>query len=128
MPTPTTIASPSASPAGSPSANPSGSVIATFAVGDEQYRVLIIDPAQVAIARKLLAGRQAPQIPNGRIARGDGGVNQPWSWHIDPRDFEFADMTIELCDGLPSYVEDGTLTGGRFCPWSAKVVAVEPAP
>ena len=86
--------------------------------------MLIVDAAeQVAIARKLLAGKQAPQIPNGRIARGNGGVNQPWSWHIDPRDFEFADMTIELCDGLPSYVEDGTLTGDRFCPWSAKVVS-----
>jgi hypothetical protein len=103
-------------------------MIATFQVGDEQYRVLIIDPVQLAIARKLLAGKQAPQIPNGRIARGDGGVNQPWTWHIDPRDFEFADMTIELCDGLPSYVEDGTLTGDRFCPWSAKIVDLEPAP
>jgi hypothetical protein len=128
VPTPTGIATPTASPSSSPSAKPSGSIIATFQVADEQYRVLIVDPDEIAIARKLLAGKQAPQIPNGRIARGDGGVNQPWSWHIDPRDFEFADMTIELCDGLPSYVEDGTLTGDRFCPWSAKVVAVDPAP
>ena len=34
-------------------------------------------------------------------------------------------MTIEVCDGLPSHVEDGTLGGDRFCPWSAEVIAVE---
>jgi hypothetical protein len=102
-------------------------VIATFQVGDEQYRVRIIDPDQLAIARRLLAGKEAPSIPNGRIVRGVTGVNSGWSWHIDPRDFEFADVTIELCDGLPSYVEDGTLTGDRFCPWSAVVVDLQPA-
>ena len=102
-------------------------MIATFQVGDETYRVLIIDPAQLAIAQRLLEGKQAPSIPNGRIARGES-INTGWSWHIDPRDFEFADMTIELCDGLPSYVEDGTLTGDRFCPWSATLVGLTPAP
>jgi len=102
-------------------------MIATFQVSDEFYRVLIIDPDQLAIARRLLAGKQAPSIPNGRIARGEG-INTGWSWHIDPRDFEFADMTIELCDGLPSYVEDGTLTGDRFCPWSAELVELVAAP
>ena len=86
-------------------------MIATFQVGEESYRVEIIDPLQVRIARRLLAGKEAPSIPNGRIVRGETGVNTGWSWHIDPTDFEFADLTIELCDGLPSYVEDGSLTG-----------------
>lgn len=102
-------------------------MIATFEVGDEHYRVRIIDPEQVAIARRLLAGKEAPSIPNGRIVRGVTGVNIGWSWHIDPRDFEFADVTIELCDGLPSYVEDGTLTGDNFCPWSAVLIDLQPA-
>lgn len=43
----------------------------------------------------------------------------------DPSDFEWAEVTTEVCDGLPSFVEDRTLTGDRFCPWAAKVVAVE---
>ena len=103
-------------------------MIATFQVGDESYRVEIIDPLQVRIARRLLAGKEAPSIPNGRIVRGEPDVNTGWSWHIDPTDFEFADLTIELCDGLPSYVEDGSLTGDNFCPWSAELVALEPAP
>ena len=60
--------------------------------------------------------------------RDDPGVNEPWSWHIDPATLEFADMTIEVCDGLPSlrrgphrHVSD------QYCPWSAKVIAVEPS-
>ena len=36
-------------------------------------------------------------------------------------------MTTEVCDGKPSFVQADQITGNRFCPWSAKVVAVEPA-
>jgi hypothetical protein len=36
-------------------------------------------------------------------------------------------MTIEVCDGLPSHVQDGTLAGDRYCPWGAEVVDIEPA-
>ena len=61
-------------------------------------------------------------IPIGTIMDGGGGVNAPWSWHLDPDTFEFTDMATEVCDGLPSYVEDGTLTSPSYCPWSAVVV------
>ncbi|MDP9468572.1 MAG: hypothetical protein M3P32_07540 [Chloroflexota bacterium] len=99
--------------------------VVTFQVGDEQYRIELTDPADIAIARQLLAGDEAPRIPNGLIVRGsDGGVNTGYSWYIDPASLEFADMTTEVCDGLPSYVEDGSLTGDYFCPWSAEVIAI----
>ena len=104
-----------------------GSVIVTFKVVDEQYRVLVTDPANVAIVNDLLDGGEGPRIPNGEVAPGDGGVNGPWTWHIDPATLEFADMTTEVCDGKPSFVEDGLVSGDRFCPWSAKVISVEPA-
>jgi hypothetical protein len=117
-------ATPSSTPPPSNSPPAIGTVV-TFQVGDEQYRILLTDPADVAIARRLLAGEEAPRIPNGLIVRGgDGGVNTGYSWHIDPASLEFADMTTEVCDGLPSYVEDGSLTGDFFCPWSAEVIAV----
>ena len=38
---------------------------------------------------------------------------------------EFANVTIEVCDGIPQHVEDEIVTSDRFCPWSARVVAVE---
>lgn len=128
-PSPSAAATPSVTP--SPSAAqpsyPAGSVIVTFDVKGEQYRILVVDPDNVAIAQKLLSGQEAPSIPNGLIVRGDPTVNTGWSWHIDPQSLEFADVTTEVCDGKPSFVEDGTLSGDRFCPWSAKVIAIEPA-
>jgi hypothetical protein len=100
-------------------------VIARFAVADETYRIELTDPDDIDIARRLLAGEEAPAIPNGLIIRGETGVNEGWSWSIDPESLEFADITMEVCDGLPSHVEDGTLAGDRFCPWSAEVIALE---
>jgi hypothetical protein len=89
--------------------------------------VLLVQRADIRIARALLRGEQAPSIPNGRVVRGDPGVNVGWSWHIDPAGFEFADATTEVCDGLPSYVERDIISGDRFCPWTATVLAIVPA-
>ena len=101
-------------------------VVVTFRVADfEEYRIRLTDPADIEIARKLLAGEEAPRIPNGRVARGDPDVNVGYTWHIDPESVEFANITVEVCDGLPSDVEKGIITSDRYCPWSAEVVAVE---
>ena len=122
-------ATPVATPVATPNQTqfPEGSVIVTFQVQAEQYNVLLTEQDDIDIARQLLAGEEAPSIPNGLIVRGGSGVNEPWSWHIDPQSIEFADVTMEVCDGLPSHVEDGTLTSERYCPWSAEVVDIQPA-
>jgi hypothetical protein len=102
-------------------------IVVTFEVNEgERFRVLLTDPADQAIANQLLAGGEGPDIPNGRIVR-ETGVNEGWSWSLDPADFEFADLTTEVCDGEPSDVESGALTSDRYCPWSARVVGIEPA-
>ncbi len=130
-PTPSVAATPNSTPAPTASratpAFPDGSVIVTFEVELEEFRVLLTEPDDIQIARQLLAGEEVPPIPNGLVLPGDGGVNGPWSWHIDPRDIEFADVATEVCDGLPSFVENGFISGDRYCPWGAQVVAVEPA-
>lgn len=114
--------------AGSASPAPDGPVVATFEVNEgERFRVLLTEPDDIATARRLLAGEDGPDIPNGRIVR-ETGVNEGWSWSLDPADFEFADVTTEVCDGRPIDVETGALTSDRYCPWSARVVAIEPAP
>lgn len=112
------------SPSGPP---PDGPIIVTFEVVDERFKALLTDPADIAIARRLLLGEDAPGIPNGRVIR-ETGVNEGWSWSMDPDDIEFAELTIEVCDGLPSHVEDGIVTSDRYCPWSALVVEIVPAP
>ena len=105
------------------SASPSPARTATIAVSGETYRVELPTAALVEAAEAAKAGT-GPRIPNGRIVMGTG-VNTGWSWHIES--LEFADATIELCDGRPSDVErQGTaFGGGRFCPWGATVTAIE---
>jgi hypothetical protein len=101
-------------------------VVVTFEVVDERYKVLLTEPADIDTARRLLAGEDVPSIPNGRVVR-ETGVNEGYTWSIDPNDIEFADVTIEVCDGQPSDVEMGVVSGDRYCPWSAVVIEVEPA-
>ena len=101
-------------------------VVATFQVaGDETYKIELATPELIEHAQALLDGQDVAAIPLGTVIRDDAGPNEPWSWHIDPATLEFADMTIEVCDGLPSYVEDGTVTSPDYCPWSAEVIAID---
>jgi hypothetical protein len=111
---------------GGGSAGAGGPVIVTFEVVDESFKALLTDPADIDTARRLLDGEDVPSIPNGRVLR-ETGVNEGYSWSLDPNDIEFAEVTIEVCDGLPSDVEAGTISGDRYCPWSAVVVEVAPA-
>jgi hypothetical protein len=101
---------------------------ATFviAVENEQFRVRIEDQAAIAEARSLITSGLSKNI-SGDILRGNGGINSGYSWHLKPASVEFADLTIELCDGMPSYVEENVDyyvdTVKRYCPWGAKVVS-----
>ena len=101
---------------------PSRSAVVTFRVVDETFRVHLPDERQIAAAHQAANGGLA-RIPTGRVVVGTG-VNVGWSWHLE--DVEFAELTIEVCDGLPSHVErEGTRFGnGRYCPWSAFVVSI----
>ena len=110
---------------GSP--NPNAPVVVTFEVVDERFKALLTDPKDIDTARRLLAGEDVPSIPNGRIIH-ETGVNQGYSWSLDPNDIEFADVTVEDCDGLPSDVETAVVAGDRYCPWAATVIGVDPAP
>lgn len=123
-----TMAVAGCSPPSAPSPAPSTGIVVTFEVNEgERFRVLLVEPADRDAAERLLDGVEGPDIPNGRIVR-ETGVNEGWSWSLDPLDFEFADVTTEVCDGSPSDVESGDLTSDRYCPWSARVVEIEPAP
>jgi hypothetical protein len=102
---------------------PSSARTATFRVANETFRVALTTADQIAAAEAARDGR-GPRIPNGRIVAGTG-VNTGWNWHLV--DVEFADATIELCDGRPSDVEREGVAygGGRYCPWGATVTAIE---
>jgi hypothetical protein len=102
-----------------------GPTVVTFEVAgyaDETYKIELATPALIEHVKQIMAGEDVALIPNGLVVRDDPGVNAPWSWHIDPASLDFADVTTEVCDGLPSYVEDGTVTSPYFCPWLTKVI------
>ena len=105
--------------------SPSRSAVVTISVSGEMFRVQVVGDRQIDAARAAQAGGAA-RIPNGRIVAG-AGVNTGWSWHLE--DVEFIEVAIELCDGRPSDVEreGARFGGGRFCPWTARVLAVSSA-
>jgi len=103
--------------------------IVTFEVADdEQFKVELTTKELVAASASLLDGGEGPSIPIGTVVRDDPGPNAPWTWHLDPATVSFADATIEVCDGIPSDVENGSITSDQYCPWSARVVALDAAP
>ena len=63
---------------------------------------------------------------NGPIGRGDGEHNLEWDWHFLPGQWALVEISIELCDGTPDFVNDNIAyfidTVGRFCPWGAHVL------
>jgi hypothetical protein len=102
---------------------PSDGAVVTFRVVDETFRVHLFDARQIDAAHQAASGGRA-RIPIGRVVAGRG-VNVGWSWHLE--DVEFAELTTEVCDGRPSDVEREGVNfgGGRFCPWTARVISID---
>lgn len=97
------------------------------AVAAESFVLRASDPETVRRALGNMRGENH-MFPIGPLRPGDGGFNAPWSWHFDPEAVRFTEVAIELCDGTPSYVEAHLQDFGTYCPWSARVVALRPAP
>lgn len=91
----------------------------------DTFRVRIRDSDVIEEAERLIESDDE-RILNAPLRRGDGGFNAPWSWHLDPDEVTFADMTTEVCDGCPHMIEEDldywVDTVGRYCPWSTDVI------
>lgn len=102
--------------------------------GEEFFVARTSDPKVIAAARQQLS--MAPEKRNlhinGALARGDGGFNSPWRWHIRDNQWHFAQIGIELCDGVPRDIENDldywVDKVKRFCPWKARIMREEPRP
>jgi hypothetical protein len=71
------------------------------------FRIVVEAPEAIEEAERLLRTGQARWVV-GRLRRGDGGYNAPWSWHLDssdPAGIHFPEVTIEECQATPGYVE-----------------------
>jgi hypothetical protein len=105
-----------------------GGVLATFDVTGERFRVFVTNPTTIQQLVALRDGTSGANIPNGRIHRGPGAANhnRPYGWHLDPEDIQMAEVTIEVCDGRPSFVQANIAefvdNVRRYCPWNASLV------
>lgn len=108
---------------------PDGSVVAEFRTPDGvTFKVVLSGDAAVQ-ARDAFANGEYPGFPNGKIVKGDGGVNAGHDWHLV--EVELTEMAMEVCDGTASYVDDlgydefVSQHGDRFCPWAAELVGLD---
>jgi len=61
---------------------------------------------------------------HGAIDRGNDGYNLSWSWHFKRSEWDLVQISAEVCDGNPNYVEEHLedyLSIG-YCPWGAVVI------
>ena len=91
----------------------------------ETFRMRVVDPAAIAEADALIG--KPTKIIIGNLEAGNGnGDNIGWSWHLDPTSIHFGDMAVEVCDGLPSHIENDLdywlVRVGYYCPWSGEIV------
>jgi len=88
----------------------------------------VTDGAFIDEARRHLAAGTG-RIPIFGTLLDGTDCDAQWTWHVDPADAIFADAAIELCDGLPSGIEANKAywlgTVGSYCPWYARVSAVD---
>lgn len=103
---------------------PVGGLYATFRVGNESFRQQITSWSGMSEAIALWKGQSNKHIPIGELDCSCTGWNCQWGFSMDPASVRFASSAVEVCDGLPSYVDPHceTFGMGSYCPWSAQLV------
>lgn len=97
----------------------------TVRVVNDTFVMFVTDPATIQLATENFEGKNN-RFPLGKIDTGNGGFNGIWGWHFLPDTVRMVEVSIEVCDGTPSYVNthlaDYLAVG--YCPWAAKVIKV----
>ena len=125
---------PSPVPDISPCADDAGSdeaVVVTFETGDhgdgDTFQAVLTDPQSIARAQNEVALGIDCGFPNGLLIAAEGERNAPHAWELSGA--TYTDMAIEACSASASEVDanlDYWLGYGRYCPWSAQAIAIDP--
>ncbi len=104
---------------------PGSGLYATFRAVDDIFYVWITNPMGINEAIALWRGQSMASIPVGAVDCANGMFNCGWSWRMKPDTVRFAEVTIELCDGTPSYVQSHCNDfATSYCPWAAQLVSL----
>ncbi len=113
------------------SANPDGkhdSKAETFAVWSTNTE--FIDRAK--LGKTIPAGGTEPQwgTPNfDQVVAGKDDCNPGYAWHVEPQGMAWGDLSMEICDAAPSYIQSDIAgwisTPTRYCPWGPQIVRVD---
>lgn len=113
---------------GAPCAKRTGGALVHFRICDEPLALWITDDEFIDEAIDN-AGEGQVRVPVFDQVVAGTDCDPQWSWHVQPDQAGWADATIELCDGCPSYLEenldDWIDQVGNYCPWSAEVESVD---
>jgi len=109
---------------GACSALPAAGVYATFRVVSDVFQASITNTTGIDQALALWRGQSQAKIPVGQLECGNGTYNCGWTWRMSPASITFAEVTIEVCDATPSYVQGNcaSFPNGTYCPWSAELI------
>ncbi len=80
------------------------------------------DPDTIADFREQAAAEEKTKHATGTVA-GRRSYNPDWSYTLRPGTLALAEVSIEVCDGNPRYVEKHRKDwmGEQWCPWSSYV-------
>jgi hypothetical protein len=110
-----------------PCAARTGGALVALDIAGESFTVWSTNDEFIAEAEALAQGGQQRIPLFNRLIDGTD-CDPQWSWHVDPSDMTWVDSTIELCDAVPSGIEDDKAYWlddvDQFCPWAAAVVDV----
>ena len=92
----------------------------------ERFTMLAVDQHAIRDALDNMNGLNNMH-PIGVLDFGDGGFNKPWGWHYKPETVTMTDMSIEVCDDEPHFVQENLSywvnTVKFYCPWGAKIIS-----
>ena len=99
---------------------------------NDDFRLMTGDAAVIKDieAQLKLPEKDRHMFPIGPIDSGNGGFNSPWHWHFVTGKWQMAEMSIEVCDASPPYIEahvkEWIKSPTTYCPWGGYVLRVCP--
>jgi hypothetical protein len=92
------------------------------------FVIALSDPSKIARARAIAAGKARGWVA-GTVLKGTQPYNPRWHFYIESSSISFPQVSIEVCDATPSYVEShldevgsAFLPKSHWCPWHQSII------